>query len=595
MNAIAGARDGRRQLYRVAGVRQGQRDSLCSWRDEPPRLVCGSASRTPPVRGKGSAHLSRVVVDIHNLFRAEARTAADVRRRFRMSAFHRTLPPRPSLAQQKKLAKELLADFRRGNATAAERIRAELPDKTRIGLMDAQFVLAREYGFANWAALSAHIDAVTVSELSLVDRFRLAVNTGDAPALRHMRPMRAELQSIINEPIFAFDAPALNTATDNVDVVDALLALGADPNRKSTWWAGGFHPLYGASPAVAERLLAAGAIPDACALAHLDRYDALIAMLDAEPSRVHERGGDGQTPLHFARSIRVADLLLERGADIDARDNDHRSSAAEWMLGDSDTPKSRLAIARHLVDRGASCDIFLAAATGNTARARALLEADRSLLNRRSGQGEYGEKKPSSFHIYFWTIGSNLTPLQTASKFHQHETLSAMRAFASPVQRLLLACHDGDGDEARSIVRDNPGIVDSLGTTDRRALTDEAWLPNPKAVELMLELGFDPSAPSVAGPTGGTALHCAAWEGSAESVGSILGYPRGRALIETRDPVFQGTPLGWCCHGSLNCHRSGADHAEVARLLISAGAPTGGDHDASDAVLAVIDEAHQTK
>ena len=508
-----------------------------------------------------------------------------------MSASRRTLPSRPSLEQQKKLAKELLADFRRGNAAAVDRIRVELPDKPRIGLVDAQFVLAREYGFQNWAALAAHIHAATVSQLPLVDRFKLAVKAGDATALRRMKPMRAELQSIINEPIFGFDAPALNTVTDNVDATDALLELGADPNRRSAWPPGGFHPLHSASPTVAERLIAAGAIPDACALAHLDRYADLAAMLDAEPSRVHERGGDGQTPLHFARSIRVADLLLERGADIDARDNDHRSTAAEWMIGDADTPNSRLPVAQHLVDRGTSCDIFLAAATGNTSRARALLETDRSLLDLRTGQGEYGETPSSSYHVYLWTIGSNLTPLQTASKFRQQETLTTMRAFASPVQRLLLACHDGDGDEARSIVRANAGIVERLDATDRRALTDEAWRPNPKAVELMLELGFDPSAPSTAGPTGGTALHCAAWEGSVDAVASILRHPRGRALIETRDPVYGGMPLNWCCHGSLNCGNPRANHAEVARLLIAAGAPTAGEHEASDAVLSVLEEA----
>ena len=510
-----------------------------------------------------------------------------------MSAPRRTLPARPSLEQQKKLAKELVAGFRRGSPAATERIRAELPDKQRIGLMDAQFVLAREYGFENWAALVAHIESVVVNELSLADRFKRAVNTRDAIALRRMRSARDDLQSIVNAPIFGFDSPALVATSTDLDVVDALLDLGADPNRKSSWWAGGFHPLYGATPDVAERLIARGAIADACALAHLDRYDDLVAMLDADPSRVHERGGDGQTPLHFARSIRVADLLLARGADIDARDLDHRSTPAEWMIGDFDKPGSRIAVARHLVDRGASCDVFLAAATGNTPRARSLLEKDPSLLNRRTGQGDYAEKSPSSFHIYLWTIGANLTPLQAASKFNQQETLNAMLPFASPTQRLLLACHTGDAASARRIVSDNPGIVERLDDTDRRALTDEAWLPNPTAVELMMELGFDPAAPGRSGPVDATALHCAAWEGSAESVAAILRYDRGRALIEAPDPRFNGTPLGWCCHGSLNCHNPRARHAEVARLLIAAGANIAGEHEGSDDVLAVIDEAQQ--
>ena len=68
------------------------------------------------------------------------------------------------------------------------------------------------------------------------------------------------------------------------------------------------------------------------------------------------------------------------------------------------------------------------------------------------------------------------------------------------------------------------------------------------------------------------ALHCAAWEGSLGCVRAILSYPTGRALIESRDFTYNGTPLGWCCHGSRTCGNPRANHAEVARLLIEAGA-----------------------
>jgi hypothetical protein len=67
-----------------------------------------------------------------------------------------------------------------------------------------------------------------------------------------------------------------------------------------------------------------------------------------------------------------------------------------------------------------------------------------------------------------------------------------MEQFATPEERLLLACHRGDRQAALAIVRDNEGIVTKLGPVDRRALTDEAWTANAPAVELMLELGFDP-------------------------------------------------------------------------------------------------------
>jgi ankyrin repeat protein len=467
-------------------------------------------------------------------------------------------------------------------------MRAELPDKKSIALTDAQFVLAREYGFSSWGDLKHHIESLAVDELPLVERFKKAVNHRDVSALRRLAPERDALRAIINEPIFEFDSPALVQAHD-ADITRALLELGADPNRRSKWWAGGFHALYGATPAAAELLLAAGAIPDACAAAHLGRLDLLSDMLAADPSRVHERGGDGQMPLHFARSRAVVDLLLAAGADIDARDIDHRSTAAEWMLDDVQKPEtSRIGIAEYLVQRGATADIFLAAALGDTPRVRALLDASPRLLELRTGQGDYGEKPPSSFHIYLWTIGSNLTPMQTAARFRRRQTLDAMRAYASVEQRLLLACHEGNGDEARATVESRPGIINELTGADARALTDEAWTGNAKAVELMMELGFDPAIKSVSGPTGGTALHCAAWQGSVDSVAAILRYPRGRALIHTPDSTYNGTPLNWCDHGSLNCHDPKADHAGVARLLLAAGARVPEMFEASEEVMAVL-------
>ena len=509
------------------------------------------------------------------------------------SAFRRALPARPDLDQQKKLAKELLRAFRNQDADAIARVRAQLPDKGVVSLTDTQFVLAREYGFANWAELKQQIDALASEQMPPVEQFKKAVRDGDATALRRVLQRHEKARAAINEPIFSFNAPSLLASGTNVDVVDVLLEFGADPNRRSSWWAGGFHPLHGARGAVAERLLAAGAVPDACGAANLDRADILADIIAADPARVHERGGDGQTPLHFARSRRVVDLLLDAGADIDARDVDHRSTAAEWMLGD-DPDNRRLELATYLVERGASADIFLAAALGFTDRARAMLHENPALLSLRTGQGEYGEKRPSSFHIYLWTIGSNLSPLQVAAKFSRDETLQMMEEFASPDQRLLLACNRGRKEEALAIVAAHPGIVERLGPADRRALTDEAWSTNAPAVELMLELGFDPSVPSASGPTGGTALHCAAWEGSVDCVAAILRYPAGRALLETRETTYNGTPLSWCSHGSVNCGNPRADHAAVAKLLIAAGATVDAkmaDWEGSEAFQAVIDAA----
>jgi ankyrin repeat protein len=507
------------------------------------------------------------------------------------SAFRRTLPARPDLDQQKKLAKELLRAFRAGDREAAARLRAELPDKAELSLTDAQYVLAREYGFSSWRELRDRIEQQTVAQLPPIERFKRAVHEGDAKSLRAVLERHADVRAQIDAPIFSFDSPALVTISgDHLAAIDVLLEFGADPNRRSDWWAGGFHPLYGKRGAAAERLLAAGAVPDACAAANLDRPDLLAAMLAEDPARVHERGGDGQTPLHFARSRAVVDLLLAAGADVDARDVDHRSTPAQWMLGD-DPASSRNELAAYLVERGASVDIFLAAALGLTDRMERMIESDPSLLRLRTSEGDYAEKPPSSYHIYQWTIGVHLSPLQVAAKFHRDETLAAIERFASLEERLLLACHRGDGDAARALIAAHPDIVAKLGAAERGALAHEAWLANVRAVSLMLELSFDPAARS---PNGGSALHCAAWMGSAECVEVILRYPASRALLDVRDPTFGGTPLGWCSHGSRNSRRRGADYAGVARLLIAAGArvePRMAEEDLSDELHAVIDDA----
>lgn len=505
------------------------------------------------------------------------------------SPFSRSLPSRPDLAQQKKQAKELLQSFLAGDAEARARVRAVLPDKQTIALADAQFVLAREYGFASWAALGQHIDVRAEPARSPEQRMHEAFVRRDARAMRQLFESHPEFRARIDAPVFSFDSPAIVACADDLAMVDLLLDFGADPNRRSDWWAGGFHALHVATGAAANRLIGAGAIPDACAAAHLDRPDLLARMLADDPARVHERGGDGQTPLHFAASRTVIDLLLAAGADIDARDVDHRSTAAEWML-DRARGAGRYDLAHYLVERGASADIFLAAGLGLTERARAMLLANPALMDVRTGRGAYAEQPPGSHHIYFWTIGDHRSPLDVAAQFDQQDTLAMLLAFASPLQRLQSACRRGDEAQARAVLREHPGIVASMTPEDHRAISEAAWNGDSRAVALMVDLGFDPRTP---GHDSGTALHCAAWEGSAATVAAVLRHPDASALVAIRDEHYHATPLGWCCHGS-RFGNVAHDFATVARLLLEAGARPGPDTiEASPSVEAAIAAWHR--
>src|SRR6185436_15083790 len=106
-------------------------------------------------------------------------------------------------------------------------------------------------------------------------------------------------------------------------------------------------------------LIERGARVDAHAAARHGRLSTLEALVSAAAELVHARGGDGQTPLHVAASVEIAQYLVDHGADIDARDIDHESTPAQYMVRD------RQAVARFLVSRGCQTDILLAAAIGD--------------------------------------------------------------------------------------------------------------------------------------------------------------------------------------------------------------------------------------
>src|SRR5579863_1046272 len=79
------------------------------------------------------------------------------------------LPPRPSLEQYKKQAKDLLHSHQSGDRGALARIErhhprlAKLPNAelrtANLALAGAQLIVAREHGFESWPAFAKHIQA----------------------------------------------------------------------------------------------------------------------------------------------------------------------------------------------------------------------------------------------------------------------------------------------------------------------------------------------------------------------------------------------------------------------------------------------------
>src|SRR5262249_40272636 len=107
------------------------------------------------------------------------------------SAPTRTLPDKPSIAQLRKQAKELLKAYRAGKqAAVAEFERFErCPDPANFALTDAQRMLARAYGFSSWSALRDHVEGVNFPTLLA------AAEAGDAAAVRQLAKSRPDLIS----------------------------------------------------------------------------------------------------------------------------------------------------------------------------------------------------------------------------------------------------------------------------------------------------------------------------------------------------------------------------------------------------------------
>src|SRR5262245_208357 len=91
------------------------------------------------------------------------------------------LPERANLEQLKKQAKSLLHAARAEDPAALDRFRAIVTNTQSLALHDAQFVIAREYGFKSWNDLRDHVEERALSFEAAVDEF-LRCATGDAAA-----------------------------------------------------------------------------------------------------------------------------------------------------------------------------------------------------------------------------------------------------------------------------------------------------------------------------------------------------------------------------------------------------------------------------
>jgi ankyrin repeat protein len=226
-----------------------------------------------------------------------------------------SLPESPNLDWLRKEAKRRLEQIRSANPGAA--------------LAEAQFQLAKQYGFPSWRALKAHIDSLTVDG-QLIEAARKG-NVDDLAAMLDKHREKLHLR------IPPYEWTLLHTAAHHghLAVVDLLLRRGLEVN-------------------------------------------------------VRERG-DNTYAMHWAAAAGHLDVvrrLADAGGDVVGHGDDHELEVIGWATGWAEPDGAHRAVADFLVSRGARHHIFSAIAANLPDEVRRIVAEDPSALSRRMSRNE---------------------------------------------------------------------------------------------------------------------------------------------------------------------------------------------------------------
>jgi ankyrin repeat protein len=293
----------------------------------------------------------------------------------------RAMRENPDLDQLKRQAKELLEAYRASSPDAVAEVAAYHRTATpeTFALHDAQFVLARSYGFESWPKLKAAVDGVTAA------RLHEAAESGDLTSARELLTRRPEIVDLGRGEMRAIHMAVVRR---DLAMVRLLLEFGADPDggiwpkRDATSpyimaRERGFDEIVDALREAREKRGARGPAGPTEAVRHCQQAfesnseDAILAVFEQHPELREMCPPDGRTMLHQAAAqgfLRWMQWLLDRGADV------HRKSQKGWTpieyaaMGELgpwvfDIPKFEAA-AKFLLEHGAQLGPLSAAALG---------------------------------------------------------------------------------------------------------------------------------------------------------------------------------------------------------------------------------------
>lgn len=407
-----------------------------------------------------------------------------------------SLPENPNLDWLRQQAKHRLHELRQADPAAK--------------LANAQFELAKLYGFSSWRALKAHIDSLTVDG-QLVKAARIG-DIDTLAAVLNQHPAKLHLR------IPPYGWTLLHTAAQNgrLAAVDLLLKRGIDVNTREK--------------------------------------------------------GDNTYAIHWAAAAGHLDVvrrLADAGGDVIGQDDDHGLEVIGWAVcWDGCDDAAHRAVADFLISRGARHHIFSAIAADLPDQVRVIVREDSSSLNRRLTRNENHQtplhfavqrKRPALVSLllelgadplavdgsgfpaaaYATAPDVDRPVMERIRTLLSAELDSAVRGHRDPriqMTDLVAALTLCEFELATRLLRESPELA------NRGALHLMAKRNDERAAKWLLDHGADPNARWAHWDSEVTSLHLAILGDHAPMVRLLLNAGADQTI---RDSKHNGDALGW--------------------------------------------------
>ncbi|WP_020085074.1 ankyrin repeat domain-containing protein [Hyphomicrobium zavarzinii] len=510
------------------------------------------------------------------------------------------LPDRPNIGHLKKQAKDLLALYREGDASAFARFRAALPiaanaDNRTIAsldlrLHDAQSCVAREHGFASWAELKSFVaarEAQSSDPAATALTLMRLIYAGDiAGGMNRARPAVAA-RLLEASPEIAGKDPYLACAVGDV------AALREELRRDAAWkdrpgGALGLPPLVAVThssllrlPAYRERLMAAarllldaGADPGQSVQSRWAAspkapskeyplsalYGAAGQNRDPELTQLLlERGAnpnDGESLYHALESPACTRLLLKAGARVTG------TNALYRALDLDDAEPLRLLLA-HGGDPNERPPGAPTSAWGSpllwAIRRRRSAEHVRALL---AAGADPSARTPEGNSAYVLALKFGLPHVAELVR-EAGGSVSGL----SEQEEFVAACTRGDEPAARRLLAERPGSLAALSASELRLLPELAAQDAGETVRLMVRLGWPVATRG--GDWDASALNHAVFRGDSRLARFLLDH--GASWREQHG--FGDNVCGTLSWASCNEPVEGGDWPGCAEALVAHGLP----------------------